>query len=194
MQDSLVGPLRAVSVLDPAIDLSVSPVMVYAETRAEEVLSYHAGMYPRRAALRPLSVGEFGACDSMPSAPAKLVQAFRLACEEIENFSGPGCTLGPDRPHRMPDGRDRMVWSDDGLQRIADALGMAYILELGLVAYERAIQGNALSGSVSFTLPPSSAQGLALKLHRLAAQSRDNDGTISSERSAESSTATPAAS
>lgn len=191
--DDLVSPLRAVCVFDPAIDLDVTPINVYAETRVPDLVTTRPGAHARWAVLRPLSVGDFMACDSAPSVSVKLLQAFRLACERIENFSAPGIALEPTKLHRLPDGRERAIWGDDGLQRVADHLGVAYIYELGNVAFERAVSGNALSGSVFFTLPPSSMLALDRMLRLHAAQSRQTDGTPSSAKSAGSSTTTPAA-
>lgn len=191
--DDLVSPLRAVCVFDPAIDLDVTPINVYAETRAADLVVIKPGAHAWWAVLRPLSVGDFMACDSAPSPSVKLLQAFRLACERIENFSGPGIALEPTKMHRLPDGRERAIWGDDGLQRIADQLGIAYIYELGSVAFERAVSGNALSGSVFFTLPPSSTLALGRMMRLHAVQRLQTDGTPFSAKSAASSTATPAA-
>jgi len=186
MSDDLVSPLRAVCVFDPAIDLDETPTALYAETRAAELVVTKPGAHAHWVTLRPLSVGDFTACDSMPTAPVKLMQAFRLACGEIENFAGPGVSLKPTKAHRLPDGRERMIWDDAGLQRVADVLGVAYIYELGGVAFERAVSGNALSGSASFTLPPSSELALDRMMRLHAAQKARTAGTPSSEQSARS--------
>lgn len=192
--DDLISPIRAVCVLDPGIDRAETPVHLYAETRAAGLVVPIPGAHLRWATMRPLTVGDFVAVDSMPTNPAKLLQAFRLSCESVENFSGPGVSLKPTKPHRLPDGRERMIWGDDDLQRLASELGLGFIYELGQVAYERAVAGNGWSGSVSYMLPQSSVHALALIELRLAEQNKANDGTRSSERSAESSTPTPGAS
>lgn len=191
--DNLAAPLRAVCVFDPAIDLDVTPTALYAETRAPGLVTTRPGAHARWCVLRPLSVGDFIACDSMATPSVKVMQAFRLACERIENFAAPGVALEPRKPHRLPDGRERMIWGDEELQRVADQLGMAYIYELGNLAFERAVSGNALSGSGSYTLPPSSVLALERMLRLHAAQSPQTDGTLSSARPAASSSPAPAA-
>lgn len=186
--DNPAAPLRAVCVFDPAIDFELTPLRIYGETRAAELVAIVPGAHARWTTLRPLSVAEFMTADSMPSAPAKLLGAFRLACTEVENFTAPGESLFPTKSHRSPDGSERKVWSDADLQRLADApgLGLAFIYEMGGVAYERALQGNALSGSVYFTLPPSSELVL-MRIERLhAARTQKTDGTRSNEGSARS--------
>lgn len=184
--DDLVSPIRAVCVLDPGIDRAETPVHLYAETRAAALVVPLPGAHLRWATMRPLTVGDFVAVDSMPTSPSKLLQAFRLSCEGVENFAAPGVALKPTKPHRMPDGRERMIWGDDDLQRLASELGLGFVYELGGVAYERAVAGNGWSGSVSYTLPQSSVHALALIELRLAEQSHGDGGTHSSEKSAES--------
>lgn len=178
--DDLVSPLRAVSVLDPAIDLSVTPVEVYAVSRAPDLVTLLPGMVAKWATLRPLSVGDFVAVESMPTSSMRGMQAFRLACSGVENLPASGTGLYPTKPHRLPNGTERMVWGDEELQRLSDALGMRWIIELGQVAYERADQGNALSGGGSFTLPLSSLHELRRIVHLHAARTAASDGTASS--------------
>ena len=186
--DNPARPLRAVCVFDPAIDFDETPLRVYGETRAAELVTLRAGAHARWATLRPLDTAEFITADAAPSAGAKLLGAFRLACTEIENVVEPGISLFPTKSHRSPDGSERKVCSDSDLQRVADTpgLGLAFIYEMGGIAYERALQGNALSGSVFFTLPPSSELVLMRIERQHAARAQTTDGTRSNEGSARS--------
>lgn len=193
MQDSLVGPLRVVSVLDPAIDLDATVVEVYRSTRTPDLVVTKPGHHAKWATVRPLTAGEFLAVDAQMHDAMKLKIAFQLACTSIENFEEPGIALRPTKSHKLPDGRETEVWADDEFQRIADRLGFRFVYEIGQIAYDRAVAGNGWSGSVSFTLPPSLELELLQRMRLHVAQSRVTDGTGSSGRSANESAQTRAA-
>ncbi len=189
--DSLVDPLRAVSVLDPAIDRVASRVVEYSETRDPALIVELPGARAFWCVVHPLSVAEFASVDSLPTGPTKLVQAFRLAVAAIENAGGPGIAMRPSRSHPREDGVDRPMWSDRDLAHVFHMLGAQFIYEIGQLAYERAIQGNGWSGSVSYTLPQSSLTGLAAIARQLAARERESASTARNASSASGPTPTP---
>lgn|SRR5574341_1064216 len=183
--DDLISPLRAVCVLDPAIDRVLTPIDRYAETREPELVRELPGHRARWAMLEPLSVGDFMIVDGYPTAPMKLRRAFVYACRLIENFERPGEPLHPTRMVVNPeDGRERAVWTPEEEAAIFRRLGADFVYELGGLAYERATAGNFWGGSVSYTLPQSSVDGLARIARLLAARERALVGIQSSERSA----------
>lgn len=198
MKDDLVSPLRVVSVRDEAIDWAsmwdrgVSP-RVYAETRDPESVRALPGMALRWYTLRPLTVADCGTVDALPSDPMKLTQAFRLSVSEVVGFHGLGTAFRPTLPMPMPDGSTRMVWSDADLQHLADvAGGMRLIYEIGAIAFERAQEGNAFRGGVTFAPPPFLLHVLAQKMRLLAERTIPTAGTPSSARPESSSTTTSA--
>lgn len=178
MQDDLTRNKRVISVLDPAIDWSSAEVMgEYARTRDESLvtLRQQTGAW---AVVRPLTVGEFSAVDGV-SGSGKLVQAFRLACLEVENTPAAGLSVKPRGTARIG-GTDTAVWTDDELAVVARHYGARYLYEIGLVIYERALQGNAWGGGVLYTLPQSSLDGLTETRPLHAAPSPSSGGTDSS--------------
>jgi hypothetical protein len=189
--DNPVETLRVVCVLDPAIDRAETPLTRYTETRDETLVRLLPGSLAFWCQLRPLDIGDFAAVDSTPTGPTKLIQAFRLACEGIENFEGPSLALRPSKMRGGGDGKERPIWGDAELERVYRRLGMAFVYEIGQVAYERATQGNGWGGSVCYTLPLSSVEGLGRIARQLAALARETAGTPSSEKSASDSTPTP---
>lgn len=184
MYDDLVTPLRAVCVLDPAIDRIATAVERYAETRDPSLVVELPGRYALWCTLEPLSVPDFAAVDGAPTPSAKLLQAFRLSVRAIENFAGPGLALRPTLPRRMQGGAESTMWSDDELASVQRRVGMKFIYEIGALAYERAIEGNGWGGGVTYTLPQSSVQGLEQIARLLAAHERKSASIRSSERSA----------
>lgn len=192
--DDLISPLKAVCVLDPAIDWTVSDVTSYVESRDLGRIQAKPGMTLTIAVLRALTVADFAQLDSLGSSQAKLLQAFRLACTAIENFRGPGTeALKPMTPIKRGRG-DLLVWGDDELEEVARRFGVRFIYELGNVAFERAVQGNAWGGGVSYTLPQSSVEGLGRIRFLSVESSPPEPGTSSSEAPLGSSTPTPGAS
>lgn len=195
MRDDLVSPLRVVSIRDEAIDWAamwdrahVSPKL-YAETRDADSVRELPGRTARWYTLRPLSVADMGAIDSAASGPAQLVQAFRVAVTEIVGFSGPGTALRPTLPCPMPDGTTRMIWADVELQYIADvAGGMRLIYEIGAIARERALEGNALRGGVIYAPPQFLVPVLEQKTRPLVERQTTTDGTRSNAKPESSST------
>lgn len=185
--DDLVSPLRAVCVLDPALDRLAMDVARYAETRDPALVRELPGRRARWVILDPLSVGDFVIADGYPATSMKVRAAFRYAVREIHAFDGSE-RLHPKRLVVGEDGRERAVWTDEELDRIFHVLGAAFLYEIGSLAYERAVSGNFWGGSVPYTLPPSSAQGLTLIARLLAAQSQASAGTPSSAASASRST------
>lgn len=191
--DDLVSPLRAVSVLDPAIDWQTSDMVGYFEKRDLDLVQTKPGMSLMVAVLRPLTVGEFTQLDALQADGAKHLQAFRLACTSVENAQGPGLSLVPTTTVRMGP-TERLVWGDEELAVLARKGGMRFVAELGRVAFERALLGNDWGGGACYTPPPYSVEGLGRKRHHPVEQSPASAGTSSSDKSSDDSTQTPAAS
>lgn len=187
--DDLVSPLRAVSVLDPALDRSTMDVDRYVETRDPALVRETPGRFARWVELDPLTPEHIGMIDSLSAPSAKLMQAFRLACRAVHNLQAPGIAARPTELVRQGH-RDVPMWSSGDLGLISRELGVAFVYEIGTVAYERAIQGKAFGGSASYTLPQSSVHGLVQIARRLAALEKSTAGTSSSGPSAPSSTPT----
>jgi hypothetical protein len=184
--DDLVSPLRVVSIRDQAIDWyamqehGVTP-LVYAETRDAASVRALPGKHPRWYHLRALTVAESASCDVQPSAPGRMLLAFRYAVTRIEDFYGFGTSLAPELPIPNENGGTRFMWSDAALQRVADhAGGMRLLYEIGDLAYERAAEGNGRSGDVLFT-PPLFLQPVLDQIkRRLAVRIQASAGTESS--------------
>jgi hypothetical protein len=185
--DDLVSPLRAVSVMDPALDRASMDVERYAETRDPSLVREMPGRLARWAELEPLTFDQLAGVDSLPAPAAKLMQAFRLSCRGVHNLMAAGVAARPTEMVRQGQ-RDVPMWTSQDLQLIARELGAAYVYEIGTVAYERAVQGKAFGGSACYTLPQSSVHGLVQIARRLAAHASTTGGTISSAPSAPAST------
>jgi hypothetical protein len=183
-QDDLISPLRAVSVLDPAIDRVATPINEYAETRDPDLVRLLPGARARWAVLEPLSMTDFAIIDGYSTSPLKLRGAFAHAVRSIEAFDGHE-RMNPSRMIRDEDGRERAVWSNAEMALIHTRLGGAFWYELGALAYERATAGNFWGGSASFTLPPSSEEGLERIKRQLAARAKVIAGIQSSAQAAQ---------
>jgi len=191
--DDLVSPLRAVCVMDDAIDRGRSKVAVYAETRDLAHLAFEDGLPPLVFVLRPLSVVEFASCDSLPSAETALLRAFMISCQGIEGLGlahGGGLVrsagLAWHPTTRVDDGMGgtRLVVSDAEVNMLGRELGADWLYEMGSVAYDRARLGKRLGGgAVSYTLPRSSALELSRIAHRLAERLEEMRSTASSAAS-----------
>lgn len=184
--DDLVSPLRVVSMRDPAIDWYAMQehgvtARVYAETRDPGSVIALPGQHPRWYHLRPLTVSECAFIDALTTDTARALGAFRLAVTRIENAFGPAADLLPELYSPMPDGSQRVTWSDAGLQRVANFMGgMRLLYEIGGIAHERAAEGNGRSGDVLFT-PPLFLQPELDRIRRLCAERRQTSaGTASS--------------
>lgn len=181
--DPLVEPLRAVCVLDPAIDRGQTSMRDYVETRNPALIVELPGQSALWCIVRPLSVVDFGAIDSLGTEGAKLMRAFAVAVERIENFQAPGVAYEPTQRYVAADGRERAMWGQDELQRVANKCGVKFLYEIGLLAYQRALSGNGWSGSVRYMLPQSSEHELALIERLRAERARVTSGTSSSAKS-----------
>ena len=189
--DNPAGALRAVCVLDPAIDRAKTDVAEYARTRDASQVHELPGKALRWATLVPLRPGEVAIVDSASTGGVAALRAFQLAVTQIESFSRPGEMMSPTLPAPADHRPDRRVWSDDELARIQDVLGFGFIVELGKLAYDRAFAGNAWGGSATFTLPQSSTLGLAqIALRHVELEDRMRS-TASSATSSGASTQTP---
>lgn len=189
-KDNLAGELRAVCVLDPAIDRILTPIDKYAQTREPSLVRALPGQYLRWCVLQPLSVDDYMVVEGMPTPALKLRTAFMYSVQAIENWDGPGISLRPTRRIRSSDGSEHVIWSAEEMALIFARVGAAFIFEIGTVAYERAIQGNFQSGGVSYTLPLSSSEGLGRIARQLAEREALSSGTTPNERSQQSSTMT----
>lgn len=188
-EDDLATPIRVVSARDEALDWlamerdGVTPQR-YAETRDETAVRVFPGKHPRWFVLRPLSGADCLTIESAPNEAARYWQAFQASVAVVENFAHPGDALRPTHPAPAHGGGTRFIWDPDDLQRVADALGMRAIYEIGGIALERAMEGNGRSGGVLFTPPLFLQLELDRIARRLAALARANAGTTSSGRSA----------
>lgn len=190
MQDDLATPIRVVSARDDAIDWmamareGVTP-HDYAQHRDPASVRTYPGKHPLWFTLRPLTGPDCIAVEAGANDAAQSWQAFRIAVDKIENFVEPGIALYPEHPIPGPAGTQRMIWDDEGLQRIANVLGMRAIYEIGGLALERAREGNARSGGVLFTPPLFLQHELDRIVFRLAALERVSVGTRSSGKPAQ---------
>lgn len=201
MKDDLVSPLRAVCVLDPALDRAAMGESFerYVLERDPDLVRALPGQHPRWAILRPLDPGEAATAEAQPGftlggqvSYACALAAFRLSCVRVENATAPGVALLPTGPSRRVDGQEAAVWSDEDLRTLTRELGGDFVHELGQLAYQRARAGKWWSGGVGYTLPRSSTHGLEQIARLLAARERASASTGSSERSAGASqNATP---
>ena len=185
--DDPAGPLRIVSMRDPAIDWhamqqrGVTP-LVYAETRDPESVIALPGKHPKWFGLRALTIGEEGVIDGMSTAEASAVCAFRHGVTEIHNFYGPDVALRPESP--IPDGHGgtRLIWSDAGLEAVRNAIGRTVLYEIGGVIRARSAEGNEWGGGVLFALPPFLRPVLSRIERHLAELRKAHAGTASSEK------------
>jgi hypothetical protein len=179
MIDDQLRLLRAVSAYDPALDRARMPMDLYYETRDEALVMEQPGMTARRFVLAPLSSSECAMCDSLTSEPAKLMQAFRLACVAIESFAVAGIALEPTGRIGRPDGTERTVWRDSEIDRVSDELGLEVIYEMGVLALERRRLGKWGRGAVRYTPP----LFLALELDRIRRLRAEHTATTNGTRS-----------
>lgn len=170
--DDLISPLRAVCVLDPAIDRASSDMMRYARERDAGLIRELPGKRALWCTLRAFTVQDVMVIDGAPSAPMKARLAFYLGVVSIENWDGDKKLCPGGDEHVMRRGRPLQVWSDAELDMIAARCGMQFLYELGHLAFERALAGNGWSGSALYTLPQSSVDGLVKIDRRLAEQAR----------------------
>lgn len=192
--DDLVSELRAVCVMDDAIDRGESKVARYAETRDLSELTFLPGKAPLVFVLRPLSVMDFAACDALPSGETSLLRAFMVSVQRIEGLgTAPGGELiraadlawVPTTRADDGSGGHRLVVSAAEVDLLGAALGVDWLYEIGSVAYERARLGKRLGGGAgSYTLPPSSALELSRIARQLAEQLEERRRTASNEGSA----------
>lgn len=191
--DDLVSTLRVACVLDPAIDREQTDVLAYAEKRDPSMIVTLPGLSPRWFHLRPLTQSQVASCDAHVADAQRWNVAFCLSVEAIDCLLVPGEAWRPTTRVRDPaSGKTIRVINDRELEVVHRALGKAWIYEVGRVAYDRADEGNALGGSASYTLPPTSVSGLARIALRLAEHTPTDSTTESSELSAGSSGPTPA--
>lgn len=198
MMDDLVTNLRAVSVLDTALDREAMAVDEYAETRDPELVRLLPGMAARVVTLRPLQPAEVAGAEAMPGSSMgasvslnTAMFAFRCAVVRIESFRHPGVAMEPTGPVTRIDDREYRFWNDSDIAAVQRGLGMAFIHEMGQLAFQRAMSGNFWGGSAAFTLPLSCTRALDLIALRRAALERRSASTGSSEPSAEGSTPEP---
>jgi hypothetical protein len=195
VKDPLVTSMTTVCTLDTAIDRLSSKVEEFADTRDPSHLVFKPGARPFTFKLRPIGTSLMTSyVDSTPHVTDKWRRAFQVAVEEIDNVTddyGSFRKYLPQTPLRTPK-RELVVFSEDEVDDLAERLGgVAWIYEIGSVAYERSFLGKALSGGeVSWSLPPSSLAALARMKHHRAEQIRKAALTISSASSPEGSTPT----
>lgn len=175
--DNPARPLRAVCVLDPAIDRVASEITRYRETRDPALIVELPGQMARWVTLRPLTSGQMAHIDSRPGAAFQLQTAFVASCVSIENLTGPGTRWEPTNRVPAPGGGEMLTFTPGELEFVFAWCGAAFIHELGAVAYERAQAGNLWGGSVYYTLPQSSVLGLTQIERHLAERATAQRGT-----------------
>ena len=117
--DNPAGLLRAVCVLDQAIDRAKTDVVNYAGTRNPALVEALPGQALRWATLAPLRAGEVALADSSGSGAMAALRCFQLAVTRIENFSRPGEAIEPTHPApdaRRPD-RERALHASAPVRR-----------------------------------------------------------------------------
>lgn len=182
MTDSLIEPIKVVSVFDEAIDRAKTDIAKYAGSLAQQVpgsrdiadVQFRAGFTPRFVHVRPLTMNEVMVAQRLmqQQAGAELF-IFRTTVQRIEHAGGPGRDLAPHRLQRMPDGTDARLWEDEDLAQAISLFGLKFIVEMASIAWDRAQQGKAWSGSVPYMLPPWCSQELDRTAAQLAAHARE---------------------
>lgn len=163
MRDSLVTPLRVVSVLDPAIDRAATDLELYAGTnelgrpgdRDATRIVVLPGQTPIWFTLQPITAIMFAnSVESQATPNARYLRAFQWACLSVEGLEPGGATLLGDTPINDEMGRGQMIVGERLLNRLADELGLDWLYDIGAVAYQRAKAPKIRGGAVSYTLPP----------------------------------------
>lgn len=156
--DDLISPLRVVSLRDPALDLAQMNAEQYMLTRDASLVRTLPGRTPVWHTLRALTLADEDALASQPQAMIAR-RAYELALSQVEGcerLSPGGLAWRPARTIEGPDGRSRPAPTYAEMDALCRALphGREDMVELGLVALERATQGNGDRGVVNYMAPP----------------------------------------
>ena len=166
---SLQRPYTLCSSLDPALDLPEVPDLT-GDAKPEDVATRDALLKERRHALKVAQdTGDWNAIVKSGEKPTMFHMrpihgatltwllgevnrktltddegyelAFRLAVKEIENFNGKKLEFVRDDGHVMADPKSLAPLYDIGRDAGQPQLGRVIVLEIGMLAYTRAVQG-----------------------------------------------------
>jgi hypothetical protein len=176
--DDLSKPLRVVSLRDEALDLRVLDAKRYAATRDEAMIASATlpGRVPVWHTIRPLGLPDLDTLALRPEGlRARL--AYELAIVQVEGcakISPGGAAWRPEREIEGVDGRPRPAPTAADMDLLFRFLphGRDDMLEIGLVAMERADQGNGARGDVNYMAPPLLSDVLTRSAHLRAEQTR----------------------
>ena len=202
-KDDLVSPLRVYAVAsDDAIDLIASDIIGYVGyvmngsvvergSRNPALIQALPGLALKSAVVKAIPMAIGVRVDDMQSHNARCLAAFRYSCTAVENLPSPGVSLEPTVRLRLVDSREHTTWSDDELDKLQSLMGRDYMYEIGAVIIERSNQGKARSGVQLYTPQPFLERVLVERARLIAAQSKTDAGTDSSEKSPEDSPTKP---
>lgn len=159
---------RAVSVLDPSLNMSVKETVEYVQTRDFGLLKFHAGEKPTVYHVTEVPHGlweEYVAATDNPH--ERYRRAFQCGVERVENLvQGDGVAI----PSWTPAGRHPRlqvtVMTDEECQLFAPHERE----EIGAVIYQHSFLARRIN--LTFQLPPSLAEVLPLRTYRPAESSQ----------------------
>lgn len=133
-----MGPLKAVAINAFARE-ALSPEMDFAkyeETRDESLILERDGMKAPRFTLKPLrKVLVAETIDTAETRTLRSIFAFQYACHEVD--LGDGTVMRPDKSELNQGLYGHQVASYEWVDRVADAVGLQSVYEMGDLAVQR---------------------------------------------------------
>ena len=182
-----IEPIKVVSAKDPALDLAEMDLRKYLETRDLTLVRSIAGKRPVHYELRPLHLPDVEFVTSLPPTlqARAAFEAAIVAIDGLDVLAPGGSVWRPRKEVEDALGQRRAVPTREEMNELFHVLpnGLDTIQEIGLVALERATQGNGRRGAPRFTVPPLFSPEVTRSERLRAERSRTSSGTPSTESS-----------